>query len=278
MNTDTVVFFYLCRKKAGRAYPWQRTEFVINRIKWGERKVVAAGIPEYDYRRKPWRKAVIKKKILNELIPLINLERIETTSFMIHHSIFDWEHVGILEQIFPLETVSFSDKRSLAAITPEDIVETLILECCRYDALIVIDMAADCDDIIYPNLPLLVAAYCNNVNYLAIITENEEKYADVFEEINDEYGLNGMIFDRIERLNISSKYKVLVIDAGADDKRVWRCLPEGCTYLDLISSARRHRIMESRRKDVCYISFYRQILNMVREEISFGNCDLYCDL
>lgn len=278
MNTDTVVFFYLCRKKVGRSYPWQRTEFVINRIKWGERTVVAAGIPEYDYRRKAWRKAVIKKKILKELIPLIRLECIETTSFMMHQSIFDWEHAGMLEQIFPFEQIDFSDKRSLAAITPEDIVETLIPEYCYYDALIVIDMAADCDDIIYPNLPQLVGACCNNVNYLAIITENEEKYAQVFEEINEEYGLNGMIFDRIERVNVSSKYKVLVIDAGAYDKKIWRCLPEGCTYLDLISSVKRHRIIESRRKDICYISFYRQILNMVREKISSGNCDLYCDL
>lgn len=267
VNTETVVFFYVREKTVGRKYPWQKIEFSIDKIKWGERKLVAAGIPEYDYNKKSWRKDVIRKKITTELIPLLQLEHFETTNFMMDKSLYDWELGKVFEEIFPFELISLPDKKSMAKTTPEDIVETLVPDRGGYDALIVVDKIEDIDEIIYPDLPELVVNHCDKVNYLAVVTDNPEKYVEVFEEINEEYGLAGMTFDSLEQVKPSSKYKVLVIDAGLSDKHQWRYLPPCCTFLDLISDTERQRILETRRKDIRYISFYKQISKKIRQKI-----------
>lgn len=267
MNTETVVFFYVREKTVGRKYPWQKVEFKIDKIKWGERRLVAAGIPEYDYNKKSWRRDVIKKKITTELISMLQLERFESTNFLIHKSLYDWELGRVFEEIFPLELIILPDKKSVAKITPEDIVETLISACGVYDALIVVDKTEDIDEIIYPDLQELVVNHCDKVNYLAVVTDNPEKYVEVFEEINEEYGLTGMTVDSLEQVKPPSKYKVLVIDAGLSDKHQWRYLPPCCTYLDLISDTERQRILEARRKDIRYISFYKQISKKIRQKI-----------
>ena len=267
MNTETVVFFYVLEKTIARKYPWQKVEFKIDRITWGERKLVAAGIPEYDYNRKNWRRDVIKKKISTELVEVLEIERYGTTNFMIHKSLFYTELGRIIESIFPLELITLSDKTVMAKVTPEDVVETFISESSDFDALIVMDSAEEVNDVIYPDLPELVASHSNNVNYLAVVTDNPEKYVEVFEELNEEYGLTGMTYESLEQVKPSPKYKVLVIDGSMGDKYTWRYLPPCCTYIDLISSSERQRIMEVRRKDVRYISFYRQVYKRIRPKI-----------
>jgi len=267
VNTETVVFFYVLEKTMARRYPWQKVEFKIDRIKWGERKLVAAGIPEYDYNRKNWRKEVIRKKITTELVEALGIERYGTTNFMIHKSLFDTELGRIIESVFPLELISLSDKSIMAKVTPEDVVKTFIGDSGVFDALIVADNIEEVNDVVYHELPELVAAHCNGVNYLGVITDNPENYVEVFEELNEEYGLTGITFGTMEQVKLSPKYKVLVIDGSVGDKHTWRYLPPCCTYIDLISSSERQRTIEARRKDVRYISFYRQVSKKIHQKI-----------
>lgn len=267
MNTDTVVFFYVMEKTIGRKYPWQKVEFETDRIKWGERRLVAAGIPEYDYNRKNWRKEVIRKKIITELIPILKLDRVESTNFLIHKDLRNSGLGGIFEEIFPLELIVLPDKNSMAKVTPEDIVETLMEDCGSFDGLIIADKTEELEERVCIDLPELAVRHCDKVNYLAVVTDNPEKYVEVFEEINEEYGLNGMTFESMEQVKPSAKYKLLVVDGGTEHRQIWRYLPAGCTYLDLISSTERQRILEARRKDIRYISFYKQITKKIHQKI-----------
>lgn len=267
MNTETVVFFYVQEKTIGRKYPWQKVEFRIDRIKWGSRKLVAAGIPEYDYNRKNWRGNVIRKKIATELVEVLGDERYGTMSFMIQKSLFGTELGQIIESVFPLELITLTDKTIMAKVTPDDIVETFISDSGGFDALLVVDNVEEVNDVIYPDLPELMVTHCNNVNYLGVVTNNPEKYVEVFEELNEEYGLAGITFESMEQVKLLPKYKLLVLDGSVGDKHVWRYLPPCCTYIDLISSSERQRIIEARRKDVRYISFYRQVSKKIRQKI-----------
>lgn len=266
MNTETVVFFYIQEKTLGRKYPWQKVEFDIKRMKWGERRLIAAGIPEYDYNKKMWREELIRKKIVRDLIPMLQIEHFETTNFFINKALYDRKIRNVFEETFPLELIELPEKNSMAKKTPEDIVEALVSELCSYDALVIVDKTGDIDDTIYSELPEFVANHCNRINYLAIITDNQEKYVEVLEEINEEYGLTGMTYDNLKQVKPSSKCKTLVIDAGTESKHIWRYLPPCCTYLDLISSTERQKILEARRKDIHYISFYKQISKMIRQK------------
>ena len=267
VNTDTVVFFYVLEKAIGRKYPWQKVEFKTDRIKWGERKVEAAGIPEYDYNRKNWRREVIRKKIVTGLIPELNFEKVESTNFLVHKDLYNRELGRVIEEIFPLELIEMPDKNNMAKVTPEDIAETLMEDCGSFDGLIIADKTEELEERICIDLPEMAVRHCDKVNYLAVVTDNPEKYVEVFEEMSEEYGLNGMTFESMEQVKPSAKYKILVVDGGTEHKQLWRHLPAGCTYLDLISSTERQRILEARRKDIRYISFYKQVTKKIHQKI-----------
>ncbi len=267
MNTETVVFFYVLKKAIGRKYPWRKIEFKMERIKWGERRLVAAGIPEYDYNGKNWRKEVLRKKIISELIPMLKLDRFETTNFLIHKDLYNSELGRTFEENFPLELIELSDKNNMAKVTPEDIVETLMEACGSFDGLIIADKTEELPERICIDLQELIVRHCEKVNFLAVVTDNPEKYVEVFEEVNEEYGLTGMTFDDMGQVKPSAKYKLLVVDGGTEHRQMWRYLPAGCTYLDLISSAERQKVLEARRKDIHYISFYKQITKKIHQKI-----------
>lgn len=267
VNTDTVVFFYVVKKAIGRKYPWQKVEFKTERIKWGERRLVAAGIPEYDYNRKNWRGEVIRKKIITEFIPILKLDRVENTNFLVHKDLISNEWGRMFEEIFPLELIELPDKNNMAKVTPEDIVETLMADCVGFDGLIIADKTEELEEKVCIDLPELTVRHCNKVNYLAVVTDNPEKYVEVFDEINEEYGLNGMTFESMEQVKPSAKYKILVVDGGTEYKQIWRYLPAECTYLDLLSSTERQRLLEARRKDIRYISFYKQVTKKIHQKI-----------
>lgn len=261
MRTETVVFFYVQKKAQGRRYPWQKTEFSMRETEWCERRVVFAGIPEYDWQKKSWRLPVLCKKIHEELLPSLSLKSWEKTAFLCQKSLVDKACLEALEQTFPLEMIRLPGKGGLAGGTPEDIVEVLINEYCRYDALIVIDGEAG----EYLDLQEFIREHCRKVNYLAVITREEKRYEEILMEVQEEYGLAGMTATGMEQLKPSPKYQVLVVDAGLERNHIWRYLPSGCCYVDLFSVAERQRLVEERRKDVRYLSFYRQIEKKLRQ-------------
>lgn len=259
--TETVVFFYVQEKAAGRRFPWQKTEFKVRETTWCERRVVAAGIPEYDFRKKTWKTETLYKKIRAELLQALALENWEKTAFLFHKSLVEKGYLNALEEVFPMECIPLSEKGGLVRPTPEDIVETLVSEYCHYDALIVMDGEGEEQ----PDLPEFIRRHCERVNYLAVVTRREERYQEVFEEMQEEYGLAGVVADDIRHLKLSPKYQVLVVDSGLEQKHIWRYLPSGCSYVDLFSGAERQRMMEERRRDIRYLSFYRQIEKKLRQ-------------
>ncbi len=261
MRTETVVFFYVQEKEAGRRFPWQKTEFKIQETTWCERRVVAAGIPEYDFQKKSWKMSTLHKKMQVELWQALALENWEKTAFLFHKSLAEKGYLNVLEEVFPLECIPLPGKGGLVRPTPEDIVETLVSEYCRYDALIVMDGEIEEQ----PDLPEFIRKHCERVNYLAVVTRNEEQYQEVFEEMQEEYGLTGITVPDIRQLKPSPRYQVLVVDAGLERKHIWRYLPSGCSYVSLFSGAERQRMVEERRKDVRCLSFYRQIEKKLRQ-------------
>lgn len=278
MSTETVVFFYVREKSAGRKFPWQKTEFAIGETMWCDRSVVAAGIPEYDYGKRNWTMSILRKKIKQELLPALAIENWEKTEFLCHKSIMEKNCFELLEEIFPMEYQKIPGKRGLARFTPEDILESLICEYCHYDALIVVDGTADQEamektrgDAIaepsraVPDLQEFIRTHCEKVNYLAVVTSEEEQYEELLEEMQEEYGLTGILVPAMEQLKPSPKYQVLVVDAGLGGNHAWRYLPSGCCYIDLFSLPDRQRLMVQRRKDVRYLSFYRQIDKKLRQ-------------
>lgn len=269
-------------KVIGRKYPWKVVEFSVHKSEWCGRKIVAAGIPEYDFNKRSWKKEVLCKKIKTELLPKLEIEFWEKTCFLYHKSLKETQIGRILEEIFPMELIAIPGKRGIAQVTPEDIVVSLMEEYCKYDALIVLDGTTDADALLQEDgeewqesirrqleLPEFISRYCNEVNYLAVVTTDPERYVEVFEEVNEEYGLTGIFLSALEKANPPAKYQTLVVGAGIHAKRIWRELPPCCTYLDLISNTEHQRIIEARRKDVRYISFYRQIEKKLKQKIQF---------
>lgn len=64
MTTETVVFFYTQKKTAARKYPWQKVQFALTEETWYDRTLVGAGIPEYDYGTKRWKKKSCVKRFI----------------------------------------------------------------------------------------------------------------------------------------------------------------------------------------------------------------------
>lgn len=266
MSTETVVFFYVREKSAGRKFPWQKTEFAIHETMWCDRNVVAAGIPEYDYGKRNWSMSTLRKKIKQELLPALAIENWEKTEFLCHKSVMEKDCFKLLEEIFPMEYHKIPGKRGLARPTPADILESLVCEYCRYDALIVVDGTTDQEaNRAVPDLQEFIRTHCEKVNYLAVVTLEEEQYEELLEEMQEEYGLTGILAPAMEQLKPSPRYQVLVVDAGLGRDHTWRYLPSGCCYIDLFSLPDRQRLMEQRRKDVRYLSFYRQIDKKLRQ-------------
>lgn len=285
VSTETVVFFYVQEKSVGRKYPWEKVEFEVLESKWCGRRLVAAGIPEYDFNKRIWKKEALRKKIRTELIPKLEIDFWETTCFFYHKSLVQTEIGRLLEELFPLELILVQGKNGIARSTPEDVIETLLQEYCRYDALIVMDGTAQMDGMTHAaeykealvewqdsvtrqiDLPELMRKHCDRVNYLVVVTADAERYVEVFEEMDEEYGLTGVFLSSIANLKLPTKHQVLVVDAGIAGKHTWRDLPPCCTYLDLVSDTERQRIMEARRKDVHYVSFYRQLEKKLRQKM-----------
>lgn len=243
METEQIVYFYRQTKAAGREYPWQKAVFPIQETFWNERRIAAVGIPEYDYGKRCWKPSKLKKKMLSELVPLLK-DKTEKTAFLCHKSLNMQR--DIMESLFPLEL------SGEARPTPLDMTETIIREFCRFDALVV--LAGEGFD-----LDEFVLAHCGRVNYLAVVTETPAGLEEVFEDISEEYGLTGITVRSLKELHVPVKYHVLAVDAAREERKAWRYLPSGCTYLDLFSMESRRRNMETRRKDIRYLSFSRQV-------------------
>ena len=118
MSTETVVFFYLMEKTIGRKYPWQRTDFCVKKAEWYGRTVLAAGIPEYDFTKRPWKREILGKKICSELVPGLEIDFWENTCFMNHKALQRTLIGELLEEIFPLEHVTVPGKKGMGKITP----------------------------------------------------------------------------------------------------------------------------------------------------------------
>lgn len=282
MSTEAVVFFYVQEKAVGRKYPWQPVEFAVSKSEWCGRRLVAAGIPEYDFNKRIWKKEVFYKKIRTELLQKIEIEFWETTCFLYHKSMKETQIGRMLETIFPMELITIPGKKGIVQITPEDVVMSLLEEYCKYDALVILDGTADGEEPLHADakewqenvarrmdLTEFIRKNCNRVNYLAVVTTDIERYVEVFEEMSEEYGLTGIFLSELKQAKPPAKYQTLVLDAGINDKRTWRELPLCCIYLDLVSCTERQRIIEARRKDVRYISFYRQIEKKLKQKIQF---------
>lgn len=257
MKTESVIFFYRMDKIAGREYPWQHTKFVIKKIPWGERTIFAVGIPEYDYARKYYKPEKLKKMMRKELIPQLEELDLKETVYLCHKSLVSLIH--IMGEFIPLDQYRMDEGqvREYGVQTPEDIFGEMLEALCRYDSLIVINRD---DGILGVNETTELVRKCSQgINYLGIVTQKAEEFEDLLEEINEEYGLTAITDEDLENLHPPLKYSTLVVDFSLEDKKEWRKLPSGCTYLDAYSVSNRRRLMEARRKDVKYLSFVRQI-------------------
>ena len=277
MRTETVVFFYLQEKAAARRYPWRKAEFSIYETEWCQRRLIAAAIPEYDFPGRHWGREKMKKKIQSSLLPKLAISSPETTVFLCHKSLGGKEKLlekekesyrEVLEEIFPLELLKTKEQPEVGRMTPEDVTETLLKEYCRFDALVILDDGQEESTMDFDG-ERFISEHCAGVNFLAVVTGDSEKYAEVFEEVSEEYGLMGVTAPELDMLNIPPKFHVLVVDAGLKDRRTWRHLPSGCIYLDLLSVEKRQRLMEARRKDIRYLSFSRQIEKKLRPKLQF---------
>lgn len=183
---------------------------------------------------------------------------------MCHRSLEKQEELlHALEQSFPLELLEDREQCGLGRNTPGDIRSVLIQKNCPYDALVFLDgttgtgLGVNLPDI--DEITELLRQSCERVNYLAVVTAKEEAYEEVFEQLNEEYGLAPITVSSLEKVKPPLQYQVLVADTGIMDKKAARFLPTGCTYLDLLSLEKRKRILESRRKDIRYVSFSGQV-------------------
>lgn len=274
MGTETIVFFYLQEKAAARQYPWRKAEFYVYETEWSQRKLLAAAIPEYDFPGRRWKKDKLKKKIQSVLVPKLQIASWEKTAFLCHKSlggkeaVSDRERVAyreILEEVFPMEFLTSENQSDRGLMTPKDVTETLLEEYCRFDALVIIDYDGDNRSGEF-DTENFISEHCRGVNYLAVVTADPEKYVEVFEEVNEEYGLMGITVPELNMLNLLPKFHVLAVDAGLETRKNLRFLPSGCTYLDLLSVEKRRKYMESRRKDVRYVSFARQVEKKLRQK------------
>lgn len=276
--TEAVVLFYLIKQKQARRFPWQQAQFLLEEGDWNDRRVITVGIPEYDYRKQFWKATALNRKLRGQLTESLALKHPENTVFFCHPSLAgNYVRVGMrsgaqvcrkaLQEIFPLELMD--EERGLGAVrdTPADVLEEMISEECRYDALVILDGAASVkagDGGVGHSWgvsgPVLAENYSHRVNYLTVVQAHQEHYEEVFEQMEEEYGLNGIFTDRPARLRVPEKYHTLVIDrSDFFDSALWRYLPQNCIYLDLLSSGRRQHILEIRRKDVRYLSFRSEI-------------------
>lgn len=274
MGTETIVFFYLQEKAAARQYPWRKAEFYVYETEWSQRKLLAAAIPEYDFPGKHWKREKLKKKIQSVLLPMLQISSWEKTVFLCHKSLSGKERLSdrekltyreVLEEIFPMEIVASEKQADSGRMTPKDVTETLLEEYCRFDALVIIDYDRD-DKTEEFDTERFISEHCRGVNYLAVVTPDSEKYVEVFEEVSEEYGLMGITVPELNMLNILPKFHVLVVDAGLETRKNLRCLPSGCTYLDLLSLEKRRKYVETRRKDIRYVSFARQVEKKLRQK------------
>mgnify|MGYP004533415343 CR=1 FL=1 len=276
--TEAVVLFYLMKQKQARRFPWQQAQFLLEEGEWNDRRVITVGIPEYDYRKQFWKENTLSRKLCGQLTESLALKHPENTVFFCRPSLAgNYVRIGmrdgaqvcrkVLQEVFPLELMAGEQGLGPVRDTPADVLEELVRGECTYDALVLLDGAASVkagDGGVGHSWgvsgPVLAENYSHRVNYLTVVQAHQEQYEEAFEQLEEEYGLNGIFTDRPARLRVPEKYQTLVIDrTDFFDSALWRYLPKNCTYLDLLSSGRRQHMMEIRRKDVRYLSFRSEI-------------------
>lgn len=272
MATETVVFFYTREKTAARKYPWQKVQFALAEEMWYDRVLVAAGIPEYDYGTKHWEKEKLCQKIHTVLAPALK-GSLESAFFLCHRSLEKQKEIlYALEQSFPLELREDREQWGLGRNTPGDIRTILLQQACPYDALILLDGTIGLEQpagLSEEEIIEFLRQSCERLNYLAVVTAKEEAYEEIFEYLNEEYGLTPITVSSLEKVKLPVQSQVLVADAGAMDKKTGRFLPTGCTYLDLLSLEKRRRLLESKRKDIQYVSFSGQVEKKLCQKCEF---------
>lgn len=137
---------------------------------------------------------------------------------------------------------------------PDDFVERLMESHKKYEGLILLDGEEVCGE-------EFIQTYAGGKNYLGIVTQNEEKYEEVLEDIYEEWGLAAVITKESGAIRGALEGKTLVVDGGFEERKGWRNFPKGCAYLDLTSSKEKQRNLEARRKDITYFSFQKEIGN-----------------
>lgn len=263
MEIETVVFFYVLEKQEGRKFFWQTISFKIQEMVWNDRNLIAIGIPEYHYPKRKWKKDVLYKKICTELSCQIKGD-LNYSTFLCHRSmIHEKNFLEVLQKLYPLPFVFHAKEQDYGFTTPEEICRVLISKHCVYDALVLIDDEENLN-------PEWVESYCHKINYFAVITKKEEKYQEVFEKLEEEYGLIPIVVENLEELYVPVKSKTLVIDVKSINAKEIRNLPTGCTYFDFHSFEKKQKIIEGRRKDIHYLSFYKLIDKKLRQKLCFS--------
>ena len=138
----------------------------------------------------------------------------------------------------------------------------------RYDTVLIVDPVGN-------SFSDILKKYVEDVNCLAILTTNSDGYENVLEELEQEYGLVGMIFiqymDFVKYLRQFVKDKQVLVFVGEneasadyDAERMFFRFPKNSLVLDFSTGFSERKIYRRKRMENAYVSMGNFLDNIVK--------------
>jgi len=118
-------------------------------------------------------------------------------------------------------------------------------------------------------LPEMVYELAANCNYLSIMTEHPEKFEEVMDRLEEEYGLVAMLFESVKELiryikQITGKRSTLLLAGEEWHRNLLYQLPEKSFFVDFSLAGIYHELILRKRMKFTYVSIPIFLDNIVK--------------
>lgn len=238
MREESIVYFYLDKKQCSRKYIWQKPKLTAKAKHMNLPgsafvfQVYEIGIPETERPGHPWDLEKLNGQVKQEL------ER--------------WDDSP--EAYYLREPGTENLIRLSLEPLPERFREAVLETITGYDALVILDGP-------WVNTEEILELHCDRLRFLAVVSEREERFQELAEDIYEEYGLVCRLVKYMEQMIWQEGLQYLIIDGSEEAGPSYGRLPRNSRYFDLKSDGYRQHLLQARRKDVEYISFFQLFLS-----------------
>ena len=237
MEKDKIIYFCLDKGKSAKKFPWSKIQFHYFNISAKEYDLGCCSIPEYYWNKKGWEEDKLAK-VMEE-----KLKEEGAEEYYLHPSI---NKLLKKEENLP----------------PKQLLQVLLIQNICWENLCIIIESKEQMQICQQ----MLEEYFPRVNRLIIVTdcqEGEEVYEELTDFVYEEYGIPSAVRANLDE-TMENRTGTVILDMKRQYRLPWKMIPSGAVYVDCYSENEKRYVLETKRKDVHYLSVVKNLDTIVK--------------